>query len=104
MITNRRIYQGKPGTAVTIVAMLKEYQELASKLVERPPYRIYTDCLSGHTDRVVLELDIESLGALEKGYQAIANVPEYQQYYKKWKKDFMPLIEGATVEFWTREV
>ncbi|MEX2430983.1 MAG: hypothetical protein WD645_03585 [Dehalococcoidia bacterium] len=104
MITHRRVYQGKPGNAQPIVAKLKEYEEFADRGGNPLPYRIFTDRLSGATDRVVLELEAESIGQLEQVYAARGNVQGYAEFLKRWQSEMMPLIEGAFAEMWRREV
>ena len=59
MITQRRVFRAKPGASGAVVNNLKEFQPI----VERgggPLRRIYTDLLSGETDRVVWEFDFAS--------------------------------------------
>ena len=104
MITHRRIYRGKPGNAQPIVAKLREYEDFAERGGNPIPYRIYTDRLSGNTDRVVLEMDAESIGALEALYAARSAVPGADRFVKQWQAEMFPLIEGAYMENWRREV
>jgi hypothetical protein len=69
-----------------------------------PPSRIYTDLLSGRTDRVVWEFDFDSLGTLESLFWAASQNPDYVKAYEAWFEGLKPLVEGATVEMWNREV
>ena len=56
MITQRRVFQAKPGAAGSVVAKMKEFQAIFEKH-GGPACRYYTDVLSGNTDRVVGEFD-----------------------------------------------
>ncbi len=103
MITQRRVFQAKPGSAAAVVAKMKEFQPILGKLVG-PAYRIYTDLYSGQTDRVVWEFDTESLAKLESINWEISQDNEVKKAYESWYEGLKPLIEGATVELWTREV
>ena len=103
MITQRRVFQGKPGAAGGVVAKMKEFQPIFEKY-GGPQARIFTDQLSGATDRVVWEFDIDSLAALENLFWAASQNPEYVGAYEEWYRGLTPLIEGATVELWNREV
>ena len=102
MIVQRRVFQTKPGAAAAVVAKMKEFQPQFERH-GGPSVRIYTDYLSGSTDRVVWEFDAENLAQLESIFWAVSQDPEYQSDFENWFKGMMPLIEGATVELWNRE-
>ena len=102
MITQRRVFQAKPGAAGAVVAKMKEFQPIFEGQ-GGPPCRIYTDLLSGHTDQVVWEFQIENLTALENLFWAASQDAEYQKTYQEWYQGLIPLIEGATVELWNQE-
>ena len=102
MITERRVFQAKVAQAGAVVAKIKEFQEL-TKNTGWPAGRVYTDLVSGHTDRVAWEADLGSLGELESTQQSIMQSPASQRLFAKWFGELTPLIEGATVELWTRE-
>ena len=103
MITQRRMFQAKPGAAGNVVVKMKEFQSIFEQH-GGPACRIYTDQLSGHTDRVVWEFDIENLASLENLFWAASQNPDYLKSYEEWYQGLTPLIEGATVELWNREV
>lgn len=103
MITQRRVFQAKTGNAAAVIARMKEFQAVFERH-GGPDARIYTDLLSGRTDRVVWEFDVDSLAALEHLFWAAAQDEEYRKAYENWYEDLKPLIEGATVELWNREV
>ncbi len=102
MITQRRVFQAKPGMAGGVVAKFKEFQPIFERY-GGPSARIYTDQLSGHTDQVVWEFDVENLSALENLFWAASQIPDYVTAYENWFEGLKPLIEGATVELWNRE-
>ena len=102
MITQRRLFQAKPGASAGVVGKMKEFQTIFEKH-GGPSARIYTDLLSGHTDRVVWEFDIGSMGELEKLFWAASQNTEYQKAYEAWYEGLTSLIEGAVVELWNRE-
>ena len=103
MITQRRVFQAKPGAAGQVVDRMKEFQPIFEQH-GGPQCRIYTDLLSGHTDRVVWAFDMDSLGNLENLFWAASQDPEYVKTYEAWYKELTALIEGATVEIWNREL
>ena len=102
MITQRRVFQAKPGAAAAVVTKMKEFQGTFEKH-GGPSCRIYTDLFSGDMDRVVWEFDIESLGKLESLFWAASQNAEYLKAYEDWYESLKPLIEGANVELWNRE-
>ena len=103
MITQRRVFQAKPGASEAVVAKMKEFQAISEKH-GGPASRIYTDFYSGNTDRVVWEFDVENLSKLEGLDREIMRNDEYRRAFESWFKGLTPLIEGAIVELWSREV
>ncbi len=103
MITQRRVFQAKPGAAGEVVAKMKEFQ-LILKKASGTGSRIYTDLYSGHTDQVVWEFDVEGLGKLENFDQELLQSDELRKAFENWFEGLKPLIEGATMELWNREV
>ena len=103
MITQRRVFQAKVGAAGTVVEKLKEFQQIFT-MAGGPQCRIYTDRLSGDTDRVVWEFDTENMGTLEDLFWAASPNLDFQGAYQRWFDGLRPAIESATVEIWNREV
>ncbi len=103
MITQRRVFQAKPGAAAAVVTKMKEFQPILEKL-GGPKCRIYTDFYSGHTDRVVWEFDIDGPAKLESLDRELSQNNEYRKAIESWFEGLKSLIEGATVEIWSREV
>ena len=102
MITQRRVFRAKPGASVAVVNKLKEFKPILER-VGGPARRIYTDLLSGETDRVVWEFDVENLTALENMTKSATQDAEFRAAYEQWYAGLQPLILGATVELWNRE-
>jgi len=102
MITQRRIFQAKPGAAAEVVGKMKDFQPIFDTQ-DGPTCRIYTDLLSGNTDQVVWEFDIDNLSALENLFWAASQNAEYVKAYEEWYEGLKPLVEGARVELWSRE-
>ena len=103
MITERRTFQERTGKAGAVVAKIGEAQPIIDKL-GGPASRVYTDFYSGHTDRVVWELDHENLGKLESFEEDMAKDETSTSFFEAWFGDLQSLIDGATVELWRREV
>ena len=103
MITQRRVLQAKIGQAGQVVEKMKEFHPVFEKH-GGPSSRIYTDLLSGNTDRIVWEFDTENLTMLESILWTAGQDPNYQKAYESWFESLKPLLEGASVELWNREV
>ena len=98
MIVQRRVFKAKIGQAPAVVSKIKEFIQVTREF-NWGPSRVYTDYLSGETDRVAWEFEVESLGKLEELYQTYGG----DQRLQSWFESLMPLIEGAHVESWTLE-
>ena len=103
MITQRRVFQAKPGASANVVAKMKEFQPIFERH-GGPACRIYTDLFSGNTDRVVWEFDAESLAQLENIFWAASQNADFVKAYESWYEGLKPLIESAAVELWNRDV
>ncbi len=103
MITQRRVFQAKVGAAGAVVAKMKEVQPMF-EAHGGPAARVYTDFMSGSTDRVVWEFDAENLGQMEAIFGEVMQDPKYQKAFEEWFSSLTQLIDGATVEPWNREV
>ncbi len=102
MITERRVFQAKIGEATAVVAKLREAQPMLAKFGYKVG-RIYTDYYSGQADRVVWEIDHESLGNLESLEQGLSKDAELLKAFEDWFAGLKMLIDGATVELWRQE-
>ncbi len=104
MIIERRVFQAKVGQADAVVAQIKAIQPLVERFGGVRPMRIYTDFLSGRTDRVVAEWEMDSLGEYERLVETLMQNAEALKAYETWYGGLKPLIEGAAVELGKREV
>lgn len=82
MITQTRVFRAKPGASGAVVDKLKEFQPIVDR-VGGPPRCIYTDLLSGETDRVVWGFDFESLTALEATTKSAFEDAEFRAGYEQ---------------------
>ncbi len=99
MIIERRVFRAKPGQAGSVVAIGKEIQNIFESN-GWPEGRMLTDYLSGDTDRVVWEFEVENLAALEVLQARLGQMPpEVGGAIER----MMGLIDGAYVEHWKIE-
>jgi hypothetical protein len=99
MIVERRTFQTKVGQAGAVVGKLKEAEELMIG-IGFPSGRILTDYMSGSTDRVVWEIEVESLGSLES---MMDNIGSDAAKFGAWFEQLTALLESASVEHWKIE-
>ena len=97
MITQRRVFQAKPGISGDVVTKMKEFQPIFERH-GGPPCRYYTDQLSGRTDRVVWEFDTESLSSLDNILLAASQNADFVRDYEYWYAGLTPLLYLAMVE------
>ena len=102
MITQRRVFQAKPGMSGGVVTKMKEFQPIFERHGGLP-CRYYTDQLSGRTDRVVWEFDTESLSSLDNILWAASQNADFVRDYESWYAGLTPLLDSAIVELWNLE-
>ena len=78
-VVHRRVFYGKVGVADQLVAHVKEGYEQLNKLAGVSyPVRVMTDFMSGRTDRVVVEVDAESLESIVTAESKAVDTPQGQ--------------------------
>lgn len=100
-IIHRRVFFGKVGVADQLVQHLKEGSGALARYggVDFKP-RVLTDHQTGRTDRVVMEWQVNSLGALEAAMEKAMGNPQGQAWFQTWFKKLSELIHYAEVENW----
>jgi len=94
MISDRRIYNVKPGCEEAVVELLKG--EIEGNTVYTHSYRIYTSYISSY-DVVVVEWEYENLQEMEAAWDAWLAKTDISEFNEKWNK----LTErGGNGEIW----
>ena len=99
-IIQRRVFYGKVGAAEELVAWARGMYEIIGEYGGDLPYRILTDDQSGRTDRVVVEVEVESLGQLEAVLGRVGSDPGGQARFAEVFNRLPHLIDHAEVEQW----
>ena len=81
MISDRRIYNVKPGCEEAVVELLKE--EIEGNSVYTHSYRIYTSYISSY-DVVVVEWEFEDLQEMEADWDAWFTKTDMTEFNEKW--------------------
>jgi hypothetical protein len=99
VILVRLVFQAKFGKATDVVAGFKQTGEIARQVIEQTTRgRILTD-LSGPSNTVVQEIEVESLAEWERLRATLFANPQFQD-----QQASMPdIIESGRTEFYTIE-
>lgn len=81
MISDRRMYNVKPGCEEAVVELLKE--EIEGNSVYTHSYRIYTSYISSY-DVVVVEWEFEDLQEMEAAWDAWFAKTDMTEFNEKW--------------------
>ena len=99
-IVHRRIFYGKVGMASPLVEHMRAADQIMVKHGAPAISRILTDEMTGRSDRVVAEWDVESISAMIVGMETVMANPEAQGEMSKWMEKLATLIEYAEGENW----
>ncbi len=100
-IVQRRVFYGKVGAADELVSWATEMYGLIKAHNPSISYRVMSDHHSGRTDRVVAEIDVDSLADLESMLSSIMEDEDARAEFEKHFGKLGNLIEHAEVEQWT---
>lgn len=100
-IVHRRVFYAKVGKSDQLAELLKETNDAMSRFGTVTKGRVLTDYLSGRTDRVVMEWEVDSIGELESGMESAMTSPESQAWFNDFFPKLADLIHYADVENWT---
>lgn len=100
-VIERRVFYGKPGKADKIVEICNEFIELLTSTGSVRSSRVLTDHLSGRTDRVVLETEVDSLAVIEADMQRLGADGQMAARFEESFSRLVDLIDWADVDYWT---
>ena len=99
-VIQRRVFYGKVGAAEDLVTWAKDMYEIIRDHGDGLSYRVLSDDQSGRTDRVVVEVEVDSLGELEAVLERITSDPGGRDRFASVFKRLPDLIDHAEVEQW----
>ncbi len=99
-IIQRRTFYGRMGTAGELVETNKAFFAALAKAGVNFPIRILTDHHSGRTDRVVYEMELPSMGALDELMAGLGENEELGAALGAIEASLNKLITHAEVEHW----
>ncbi len=99
-IVHRRVFYAKIGKAGPLVALMKEADALMQKAGISLKSRYLTDFLSGRSDRVVMEWEVDDVNDLATLYGSLGS-PEVQAAFKDWEAQMNAMVDYSEVENWS---
>lgn len=98
-IVHRRVFYAKIGKAGPLATLMKEADGLMQKAGHPFKSRYLTDFLSGRSDRVVMEWEVDDMNEIGALYQALGS-PEVQAAFKDWEARMNEMVDYSEVENW----
>ena len=100
-VIHRRIFYGKVGTADQLVQLMTEANAAMTRFGASFKTRVFTDAMTGRSDRVVVEWELENMGDMDTQMAVVMGSPEGASYFAGMMEKLNGLIEYADGEFWT---
>ena len=100
-IVQRRVFYGKVGAADELVGWANEMYALIKTHNPSISYRVMSDHQSGRTDRVVAEIEVDSLSELDSMLSSLMEEENARAKFEEHFSKLSNLIEYAEVEQWT---
>jgi hypothetical protein len=100
-IIQRRVFYGKVGSAENLVAWANEMYSVIKINNPDVPLRVLSDYQSGQTDRVAVEIELESMAQLDDVLGKTMADPDTQKQFADVFSRLGSLIDRAEVEQWT---
>ena len=99
-IIQRRVFFAKAGQAEQLVAHIKEMEKALSQYGVSFKSRMMTDYMSGRTDRIVMEWEVDDLKEIESNMDRVMSDPQAQASFAGQLDKLNEMIHYAEVENW----
>ena len=99
-VVHRRVFYAKVGKAGPLVEHMQLGNQILGKYGTQPPSRIMTDDMTGRSDRVVVEWEVESTAQMNAEIEKAMASDEGQREMGQWMETLATLIEYAEGENW----
>lgn len=100
-IIHRRTFYGKVGSADQLVKLMVEGNETMARLGGGLKARVLTDAMTGRSDRVVVEWELENIGDMDSQMAVVMGNPDGAAFFSGLMAKLNELIDYAEGEFWT---
>ena len=100
-IIHRRIFYGKVGSADRLVQLMNEGNESMTRFGATLKPRVFSDAMTGRSDRVVVEWEMENIGDMDSQMALVMGNPDGAAFFGGFMEKLNGLIDYAEGEFWT---
>ena len=100
-IIHRRTFYGKVGSADQLVKLMVEANDTMARYGASLKTRVLTDAMTGRSDRVVVEWELENIGDMDSQMTVVMGNPDGAAFFSGLMEKLNGLIEYADGEFWT---
>ena len=100
-IIHRRTFYGKVGSADQLVQLMTEANETMARYGASFKTRVLTDAMTGRSDRLVVEWEMENIGDMDSQLAVVMGNPDGAAFFQGMMDRLNALIEYAEGEFWT---
>lgn len=97
-IIQRRVFYVKTGRANEIIATNQEFVSLVREAGISTPHRLLTDYMSGRSDRVISEIEVESVGQIEAALGQMMGNPNLAQRLGELQRRIEDAVEYSEVD------
>ena len=95
----RRTFVGKVGQGGPLIEHTKQLRQLLQGAGQEVRFKVLSDFMSGRTDRVVYEVEVDDWAAYLRFEQSLGDSPLAKQF-EEWFARLSDLIQYAEVELW----
>ena len=99
-VIHRRVFFAKVGQADPLVSHFQEVDKEMQKHGVDMKTRILTDHLSGRSDRVAIEWELEDLSDLDAALGGLMATPEGQAFFGDWLEKLNGFILYSEADNW----
>ena len=101
-IVHRRVFYAKAGAADQLVQHLQEGEKTLQQSGGASfKMRTLTDYMSGRSDRVATEWEMDNLGDMEAAFDKAMSNPQAQAFFGPWMEKLHELICYSEAENWS---
>ena len=100
VVIHRRVFFAKVGMAEPLLAQMNEMNDRMAKQGISFKTRSLTDHMSGRTDRVVVEWEVENLRDIEEGLDRAMADPQARAFFAEALEKLNGMIHYAEAENW----
>ena len=99
-LIHRRVFYAKVGAANQLVDLMRDGNEAMARFGSSINSRVLTDHMTGRSDRVVVEWEVDDIGSMDAALSSIMENPEGAAFFGGWMEKLNDLIHYSEGDFW----